>query len=218
MYGRDLIFMLYMLVSLVLSITVHEFFHAWMANYLGDSTAKRMGRVSLNPLVHLDPMGSVMMLMAVYSGIGLGWGKPVPVNPYNTRRDPRTAMGIIGAMGPVSNLILATVVAMPLRFGTLTSGVAYEFLYVLASVNISLAAFNLLPFPPLDGYSVLMAILNLIRKPWAYRAFQTLARLEAHGPMLLLLLIMADSFMPFSLMGLLIGPPIRLFSKLVLGI
>ncbi len=218
MYGADLTYMLYILVALILSIDVHEFFHAWMSNYLGDPTAKLMGRVSLNPLVHLDPMGTVMMVIAAFSGIGIGWGKPVPVNPYNTRHDPRTAMGIIGAMGPVSNLIFAAVVAIPLRFGNLPAGVIANFLFVLVSVNISLAAFNLLPLPPLDGYSVLMAILNALRKPWSQRAFQALARLEVHGPMILLLLIMFNSISGINLLGLLMGPPIRLFNKLILGL
>lgn len=210
--------MIYMFVALVLSISVHEFFHAWMANYLGDPTAKRMGRLSLNPLVHLDPMGTIMMLMAVYSGIGIGWGKPVPVNPYGGRVNPRTLMGITGFAGPFSNLLLAVVVAFPLRFGNLPAGVLSDFLWVMATVNISLAVFNMLPIPPLDGFSVLMAILNAIRRPWAYKGFQALARLENQGPMLLWLLIMFGALMPINILGLILGPPINFLYRLILGI
>ena len=208
---------LYILLSLLICIDIHEFFHAWMANYLGDPTAKQMGRLSLNPLVHLDPVGTIMMLLAVLRGIGLGWGKPVPVNPYNSRRDPRALMGVVGFAGPFSNLLLASAVAVPLRFGTLPAGVLRDFLTVLVVVSISLAVFNMLPVPPLDGFSVLMAILNAIRRPWAYSSFQTLARLEGQGPMILLLVILFDSFMPFSIISLLMGPPMRLLGRLILG-
>jgi Zn-dependent protease len=211
------LYMFCVLVALVISIDIHEFFHAWMANYLGDSTAKRMGRLSLNPLVHLDPVGTIMMVIAAFSGIGIGWGKPVPVNPYGGRRDARTLMGITGVAGPFSNLLLAVVVAIPLRTGQLPPGLVRDLMAVLASVNISLAAFNLLPIPPLDGYSVLMAILNAIRRPWAYSWFQALARLEPQGPMLLMLLIMFGSLTRINILGILLGPPVRLFNWLILG-
>jgi Zn-dependent protease len=211
------LYMFYVLVALVISIDIHEFFHAWMANYLGDSTAKRMGRLSLNPLVHLDPVGTIMMVMAAFSGIGIGWGKPVPVNPHGGRLDPRTMMGITGIAGPFSNLLLALVVAIPLRAGHLPSGLVRDLLTVLVGVNISLASFNLLPIPPLDGYSVLMAILNAIRRPWANAWFQALARLEAQGSMLLLLLIMFGSLTRINILGILLGPPIHFFTRLILG-
>lgn len=188
-----------------------------MANYLGDPTAKRMGRLSLNPLVHLDPMGTIMMVLSAFSGVGFGWGKPVPVNPYGGNRDPRTIMGITGFAGPFSNLLLAAAVAVPWRAGSVPPGMLYDFMYLLARVNISLAVFNLLPIPPLDGYSVLMAILNAIRRPWAYSWFQTLARLEAQGPMLLMLLIMFGSLMRVSILGIILDPPVRLLTGLILG-
>ena len=215
MFPRNII---YMLLSVIIGITIHEFFHAWMANFLGDPTAKRMGRVSLNPLVHLDPMGSIMMLMAAWSGIGFGWGKPVPVNPYNTGRDPVEASGLIGVMGPFSNLALAMVAALSLRIGSLPAGILTEFLVVLVLANISLAIFNLIPIPPLDGFSVLLAILNAIRQPWASSWFRALARIEAQGPMILLVVFMLDAMLPsFSIIGTFIRPPIYLLASLLLG-
>lgn len=208
---------LYLLISLVISIAIHEFFHAWMANHLGDPTPKRLGRITLNPIAHLDIFGAIMILLSVYSGVGFGWGKPVPFNPYNTRRDPRTAMGIVGFAGPLSNLLLAMVFAVPLRFSSVPVPGLVEFLVILVSVNISLAVFNLLPLPPLDGYSVLMAILNAIRKPWATRFFQSLARIEAQGPIILLLIFMLDTWMPFSIIGTLTSPLRDFLGKLILG-
>jgi Zn-dependent protease len=209
---------IYLLLSLIISIDIHVFFHAWTANYLGDPTAKRMGRVSLNPLAHLDPMGSLMMLISAFSGIGFGWGKPVPINPYNTRHNPVTAHGIIGVMGPISNLALAAVVAIPLRFGSLPHGVLSQFLIYLVMTNISLAVFNLIPLPPLDGYSVLLAILNGIRTSWASRLFHGFARIEAQGPMILLVVFMADALLPgISIIGTVLGPPMQFLSRLLLG-
>ena len=208
----------YILLSVLISIDIHEFFHAWMANYLGDPTPKRMGRLSLNPLVHLDPMGSIMMLLSAWRGMGFGWGKPVPVNPYNTGRDPIAARGIIGAAGPLSNLALAAIAALPLRFGSVPFGSVQNFMVVFVMTNVSLAVFNMLPLPPLDGYSVLLAILNGIRTPWASSWFRTLARLEPQGPMILLLVFMFDALIPsFSIIGLVMGPPMQFLGRLFLG-
>jgi Zn-dependent protease len=209
---------LLVIISLIISITVHEFFHAWMANYLGDPTPKMMGRVTLNPLAHLDPLGSVMMLLSAWSGMGFGWGKPVPVNPYRTGHDPVTAHGIIGVSGPFSNLAMAAIAAAPLRFGNLPPGLIQAFFVLFCYTNIGLALFNLLPIPPLDGYSVLLAILNRIRTPWAASWFRSLARLEPQGPMILMAIFMLDSLLPrFSILGTLLNPPMRFLSQLLLG-
>jgi Zn-dependent protease len=206
------------LLALLISIDIHEFFHAWVANYMGDPTPKEMGRVSLNPLVHLDPMGTVMMLLAAYSGFGFGWGKPVPINPYKMRKEPRIAMGIVGISGPISNLTIATVAAIPLRFGTIPFGIVNNFLLVLVVINISLAVFNLLPLPPLDGYNVFLAILSTIRTQWAASWFRALSSLESQGPMILLFVFMLDYMIPsFSIIGTVLGPPVRLLTRLILG-
>jgi len=92
----------------VVSISIHEFSHAWAAYELGDPTARNLGRLTLNPLVHFDPLGALMILFMALAGWGLGWGKPVPVNPYNLRGNPRVGMGLTSAAGPFSNLVLAT--------------------------------------------------------------------------------------------------------------
>jgi len=202
------------LVALVLSIDVHEFAHAWMATHLGDTTAQRLGRLSLNPLVHLDPAGTIMMLLSALSGFGIGWGKPVPVNPYNLRTDPRTGMGLVAVSGPVSNLILASLAALPLRLLPLPGALQF-ILWLLALINIALAVFNLLPIYPLDGYSVLLGILNAVGTGWAQRWTEFWTRQEALGPGLLILLIIIDRYIP--IMQKILDPPITILRQLILG-
>ena len=112
MQGLDIVLFL---VALFISIDFHEFCHALAATVLGDLTARRAGRLSLNPLVHLDPMGTVMILLAALARFGIGWGKPVPVNPYNLRTNPIAGMGIVAAAGPIANLILAVISGILLK-------------------------------------------------------------------------------------------------------
>lgn len=135
-----------MIASLIIVITIHEFSHAWTAFKLGDPTAKFEGRVSLNPLKHLDPLGTLMMFL-----VHIGWGKPVPVNPSyfkNRRRDE----ALTALAGPLSNLVLAILIAVPLKYlGDRMFDQVFIFLNILLDVSIILFAFNMLPFPPLDG-------------------------------------------------------------------
>ena len=145
---------------LIIAFTVHELSHALTADYLGDPTPRRMGRITLNPLKHLDPVGTLLLIVA-----GFGWAKPVMVNPMNMRGNPRTSMAIVAAAGPLSNLILATIGAMFVRFGlvsfTATTS-AFSPSFLLAEfiwINLILAFFNLIPIPPLDGSKILFAIL-----------------------------------------------------------
>lgn len=134
------------IMALVIVVTIHEFSHAWVANFLGDSTAKNQGRVSLNPLRHLDPLGTLMIFL-----IHIGWGKPVPVNPYNFKK-PLRDEALTALAGPFSNLVLAMVCVIPLKYsGSLMDGLGGQFLATLAEISIYLFAFNMLPFPPLDG-------------------------------------------------------------------
>ncbi len=187
-----------LLIPLILSLTVHEFFHAWTAWRLGDDTAARMGRLTLNPLPHIDLVGTILLPLA---GVPFGWAKPVPVDVRKIRRGMSMTTGniLISAAGPLSNLGLAvlTSVAYGLLYryapGTLARGHGTrELLAILIQVNVALAVFNLLPIPPLDGSHVAEALV-----PYRFRgAWEAFAR-----------------FSPFALLaffffgrGLLLGP------------
>jgi Zn-dependent protease len=153
---------LYVIVSIVIvlaSLTVHEAAHAWTSNHLGDPTAKQLGRVSLNPLVHLDLIGSVVLpLVAAASNMPiLGWAKPVPVD-MRRLRNPRRDFMIVAAAGPISNILLAVIGAVVIA--VTATPLTYESpLHGWVEINILLAVFNLLPVPPLDGGNVLMGLL-----------------------------------------------------------
>lgn len=166
------------MVILLVSLSIHEAAHAWTADRLGDPTARQLGRVTFNPLAHIDWIGTVLFpLIAMYSQFPLiGWAKPVPVNLHNLRA-PRRDFAIVAAAGPVSNLLLAVVGALILavfdpQFGTsLTAGVLYNFV----KLNVLLAVFNMIPVPPLDGGNVIAGFVpegaaRLIdqMRPWGF--------------------------------------------------
>jgi Zn-dependent protease len=140
---------------LLISLTIHEAAHAWTADRLGDPTARMLGRVSLNPLVHMDPIGTLLLpLIAAFSHLTLiGWAKPVPVSTRNLRH-PRRDFMLVAAAGPISNLLQAVLAALLLRVSPVT-GV----LYLAVEINLLLAFFNLIPVPPLDGGNVLLGLL-----------------------------------------------------------
>jgi len=141
--------------SLVVSLTIHEFAHAYVASILGDPSPKMMGRVSLNPMRHLDPLGTVMLLLA-----GFGWGKPVLVNDYNFKH-PRRDMALVALAGPISNLTLATITAFLIRFVFVDLVFISSILSVIVYYNLILCFFNLIPVPPLDGFKVIGGFLPL---------------------------------------------------------
>lgn len=217
MFGLDLPRLVVIIIAVLIAIDVHECCHAWVAAELGDPTAKSLGRVSLNPLVHLDPLGTLMILITAAAGFGIGWGKPVPVDPYRLRYGPRVGMAIVSLAGPSANFATAALLAIPFRMGTtLLPNFLLELLFIVSMVNIGLAVFNLLPLPPLDGYGVLVGVLGSIRAPWAYRLSYTLARYERYGPMILLVLIISDRFIP--LFSFVIYYPYLLARRLILGV
>ncbi len=196
--------------TLIIAFTIHELAHAWTAVELGDDTPRRMGRLTLNPLAHLDPIGSLLLIFA-----GFGWAKPVITNPYNFRYGPRLGMAIVAAAGPLANLIMALLAAIPFRLGLLDSGnrqllwlVIFfdEFIFL----NIILMLFNLLPIVPLDGSKVLRGFAPREWDGW-------LNPLEQWGPFILMALVVLGSFGRFSLIGLIIGPPANFLYHTLIG-
>jgi len=151
---------------LILSLSVHEAAHAWSAERLGDTTARMLGRVSLNPAVHVDPIGTILFpLIGMLSGAPIfGWAKPVPVNTLNLRGNWKQKFMLIAAAGPASNLVLATIGALVLgvvRGASLsTSETVQTFFVAMVELNVLLAVFNMIPLPPLDGGNVLAGVLR----------------------------------------------------------
>ena len=211
----DPLYFIAMAIGLLLAVDVHECAHAWAANELGDPTARYQGRLSLNPLVHLDPIGTVMMLFSLFSGFGIGWGKPVPVNPWNLRRG-RLGHGMVALAGPMSNLVLASILAVPLRLGWLGTGLMGGMWTTVIGVNVSLALFNLLPVAPLDGATVLIGILSTLRQTWARELTHTLELISSQGAMIFLLLILADRALGGRILGFVLGGPWTLIMRLML--
>lgn len=174
---------IFYLVILIISVVLHEVAHGTVAEYFGDQTAKRLGRLTLNPLSHLDPVGSIFVpLMLSFTGAPVfGWAKPVPVDERNLR-NPVRSMAIVAAAGPITNLILALLCAVVFRLVGEFSPIFSEFMFRIAVVNIALAIFNLIPVPPLDGSRLVRAILT-------GRARVFWERLEGYGFFLVALLI-----------------------------
>ena len=206
-------------IALLIAITVHEASHALMAYRLGDPTAQRLGRLTLNPIAHLDPMGTAMILF-----VGFGWGKPVPVNPHFLRAGARSGMALVSAAGPLSNIVTATLFAIPIKAGLVAWHSPLRFSYfeggfvgILADLfgfiilyNILLAVFNLLPISPLDGFKVALGLLpRELARPFA--------RLEQYGPAILLLTIMVDFSLGTGILFGIIRPMANSLSILIIG-
>jgi len=189
---------------IIFSLTVHEFFHAWSANRFGDPTAKNLGRLTLNPLKHLELFGVIVMVM---SGFRFGWAKPVPVNPMNLR-NPRVADLWISAAGPLSNFGLAIIASIILR---LTAGMsialpdaAGTLLYYFVVINLTLAFFNLIPLFPLDGSHILRSLL-----PQEQAA--AMERMNRIAPFILIILLVTGA------LSYIIWPPVTFFAGLLLS-
>ena len=184
------------LLVLIFSLSVHEAAHAWSASLLGDDTAQRQGRVTLNPVVHVDPIGTLLLpVIAMLSGAPLiGWAKPTPFNPRNFSH-PRRDQILVTAAGPASNLIIAAAAALAVNaipFGV--TGVVGAIAERAVTLNALLAVFNLLPIPPLDGGQILMALLPP-------RVAMQLGFLYQYGFFILMGLLVT------GVLGYLIGPP-----------
>lgn len=206
--------------ALLTAITVHEFSHSLIATVLGDGTSRSLGRLSLNPIRHLDPSGAVMMLV-----VGFGWGKPVPVNHHQLRGP--WGMTLVAAAGPLSNLALAFLVAIPVKLGLLgwsapglyrathvLSGGMREALTDIAGVviffNVLLAVFNLIPIYPLDGSRVLGGLLP-------DSMAESYAKFERFGPLILLGIILGDYVLKLGLLWTVIGPVVTALISLATG-
>jgi len=162
----------------LIAITFHELGHALTAYSFGDQTAKNQGRLSLNPLRHLDPIGALMLLF-----MGFGWAKPVPVNPYNFRGNRKRSMMVVSAAGPAMNILLALIASLFFYFFyNYLNSITEVFLRTFILINVFLASFNLLPVPPLDGSKILAGLLP-------DKGANFLYSIEAYGPMILVLLI-----------------------------
>ena len=209
--GLDLATLVARAIVLLIAFTLHELAHALTADYLGDPTPRRMGRITLNPLKHLDPVGTIMLLIS-----GFGWAKPVMVNPYNMRGNPHTSMAIVAAAGPITNLVLAGLGALPFRLGwmfpSFTAGTSGDFLLTqFVWINLVLAFFNLLPVPPLDGYRILMGLLPL---DMAIK----LRPLERYGFLILLGLIFFLPMMGIDILGIVVWQPAAAVFQWMVGL
>ena len=206
-------------LAIVAAITVHEFSHALSANLLGDSTAKNQGRLTLNPLAHLDPAGTVMIVV-----VGFGWGRPTPVNPARFGSHMRSGMAAVSFAGPVSNVIVASLCAIPVKIGLLSPGIVGFAIfggepgdfwaYLLGSlifINILLAAFNLIPVAPLDGFKVVQGLLPRdTALQWS--------RLERWGPLILMILILSGFILPTgSLLVPIMRPLVNVLAMIIIG-
>jgi Zn-dependent protease len=200
-------------LPLLFAITLHEVAHGWMARRLGDPTAMMLGRLTVNPIKHIDPIGTVAvpLLLLLTSGFVFGWAKPVPVTQENLR-NPQRDMAWVAAAGPGANLVMALFWALVLKIGLVIADAIPGFVQPLLLmsqygifINLVLMVLNLLPVPPLDGSRVVTAFL---RGPWAYQY----SRLESYGLIILLLLLVTGA------LGWIIRPPISLLERLIYSI
>ncbi|MDI7247295.1 MAG: site-2 protease family protein [Bacillota bacterium] len=195
----DLASILITLPIILLSLTVHEYAHAAVANALGDPTARWQGRLTLNPLAHLDVFGTLTLVLTQR----FGWAKPVPINPAYFK-DWRRGMMLVGVAGPLANVALAFLLAIPLRLRVPVPYVLGRLMVSGIIVNLGLAAFNLIPIPPLDGSRLLLGVLRG-RNLYIYH------QLESYGSFILLLLVFSGAT------RVLIAPIMNLLALLVLG-
>jgi Zn-dependent protease len=201
---------------LLTAFAVHEFAHAWSADRFGDLTPRQNGRLTLNPMAHLDVMGSLMLVF-----VGFGWAKPVPVNPYALSRRSSAALMWVSLAGPASNLLMALIAAIPFQLGLVSAFGAFtnpgqllpsldKLLFEFISINLLLFLFNLIPLAPLDGEKILYYLL-----PISGQRFMDSIR--PYGPMILLLVVFSGWLLPFNILSEILRPPLNAMMALLVG-
>lgn len=197
--------------AILYALTIHEYFHGWTANKFGDPTAKLQGRLTLNPLAHIDILGAICFVFAHF-----GWGKPVPINPNNFR-NPRRDNVLVSFAGPASNFVSALlfgIIFQILRSTSLPLNVTAFFYNLLLTgiiMNLSLAFFNMIPLFPLDGSHILEGLLP-------YPMSMKYKEIERYSPFILLGLIIMGNFTGVSILSIVLGPPVQYFLRLFTGL
>lgn len=204
-------------IILLTAFPVHEFAHAWVANYFGDTTPRANGRLTLNPLAHLDPFGSLLMIVA-----GFGWAKPVPINPYELQKRSRAAPMLVSLAGPMSNLLMAIIASVFFRLklvsyadrGYIAGGILPNlslFLVLFIGINLWLMLFNLIPIFPLDGEKVL----DYFLPPAGARLLENI---RPYGPMILLVVVLVLPMVGINVLGTVIQPIFTRLASLLIGV
>lgn len=195
-------------VVILVGFPVHEFSHAWTAFRLGDSTARYQGRLTLDPRVHFDPLGGLILAFGAFVGFFIGWARPTPVNPYNLQYG-RRGEALVAAAGPVSNLVMASVAAIPVRLlwadpqlqatlrDSLPGALVYNVAWYFVLINALLFIFNLLPIPPLDGWKILTGLVDA-------RLAYSLRQIEQYGILLLLAIVLVGGTFIRGILGVLV--------------
>jgi Zn-dependent protease len=211
-FGTDIPIIISFAVTAILAFAYHELAHAVVADRLGDRTPRSYGRISLNPIVHLDPLGTILLLI-----FGFGWAS-TPINPNQMRGNPRTSHAIVAVAGPVANLLMAILYGLPLRLGLVDFAPPGEilpslsvFLLVGVQINLVLMAFNMLPIPPLDGFTIL---LGLLPAELAYR----LEPARQYGMIIFLVVIFLLPRIGLDVFGLVVGPVLDSLLPLLTGL
>ena len=214
-FGLDAPTIIARVFVLLTAFSVHEFAHAWTANYFGDDTPGRYGRLTLNPLAHLDVMGSLMLIF-----VGFGWAKPVPVNPYALQRRSPAAYMWVALAGPMSNLIMAVIAAIPFQLGLLTISDIYlpsgtflptvpYLMFEFVSINLILMLFNLIPLYPLDGEKIAQ---YFFPPSWA----DVLDRIRPYSSLILILVFFGFPYLGLDVVGWILGPAMGVLYDLLL--
>jgi Zn-dependent protease len=215
-FNLDLPTLISRIFVLLTAFAVHEFAHAWTADWFGDTTPRRNGRLTLNPMAHLDPMGSLMLIVA-----GFGWAKPVPVNPYALSRRSSAAMMWVSLAGPASNLIMALIASIPFQFGLVSLFGSLsnpgqilpsidKLLFEFISINLLLFLFNLIPVAPLDGEKILYFLLPASGQ-------RIMDSIRPYGPLILLALVFSGWLLPFNILWAILSPPLSALMNVLVG-